>query len=123
MQEIKKDKREDLFAATPPLEAKKMLFLAFLASVPGACWDFGEVVRAYIRATARRRVCVESSSEEFEEGRCGLLKKAPYWARDAAHNPKSKLAEMMTEAGFRQGSFSVCVFYRDQKKRQGGGAR
>ena len=25
-QEIKKDKREDLFAATPPLEAKKMIF-------------------------------------------------------------------------------------------------
>ena len=25
-QEIKRDKRDDLFAATPPLEAKKMLF-------------------------------------------------------------------------------------------------
>ena len=43
--ETKKDKREDLFAATPPLEAKKMLF-SLLASVPGMCLDFGDVARA-----------------------------------------------------------------------------
>ena len=56
--EIKKDKREDLFAATPPLEAKKMLF-SLWASIPGMCLDFGDVVRAYFHAKARRRVYVE----------------------------------------------------------------
>ena len=65
--EIKKDKREDLLAATPPLEAKKMLFSSW-ASVPGMCLDFGDVVRAYLHARARRKVCVELSKEDFEEG-------------------------------------------------------
>ncbi len=37
--ETKKDKREDLFAAPPPLEAKKMLF-SLCASVPRMCLDF-----------------------------------------------------------------------------------
>ena len=36
-----RDKREDLFAATPPLEAKKMVF-SLWASVPGLCLDFGD---------------------------------------------------------------------------------
>ncbi len=83
--EIKKDKREDLFAATPPLEAKKMLF-SLWASVPGVCLDFRDVVRAYFRAEARRRVCVELSNEDFEEGTCGLLKKAMHGTRDATQN-------------------------------------
>ncbi len=55
--EIKKGKREDLFAATPPLEAKKVLFLLF-ASVPETCLYFADVARAYFRARARRNVCV-----------------------------------------------------------------
>ncbi len=43
--ETKKDKREDLLTATPPLEAKKALFSSF-ASLPGLCLDFIDVVRA-----------------------------------------------------------------------------
>ena len=85
MKEIKKDKREDLFAATPPLEAKKMLF-SLWASVPGMCLDFGDVVRAYLHARARRKVYVELSKEDYEEGKCGLLRKAMYGTRDAAQN-------------------------------------
>ncbi len=45
---------------------------------------FGDVVRAYVHARARRRVCVELSKEDCEEGKSGLLKKAMYCARDAA---------------------------------------
>ncbi len=37
--EIKRDKWEDLLAATPPLEAKKALLLLF-ASMPEMCVDF-----------------------------------------------------------------------------------
>ena len=39
-QEIKRDKREDLFAATPPLEAKKILFS--LAVTEGIGWRKSE---------------------------------------------------------------------------------
>ncbi len=65
VKEIKKDKREGLFAAMPPLEAKKMLF-SLWASVPGVwCLDIGDVVGAYFHARARRRECVELLNEDF----------------------------------------------------------
>ena len=59
--EIKKDKREDLFAATPPLEAKRVLF-SLLASMPEMRLDFIDVVRAYFQAKARRDVYVDLGS-------------------------------------------------------------
>ena len=42
------------------------------------------MVRAYFHARARRKVYMELSKEDFEEGKCGLLKKAMYGTRDAA---------------------------------------
>ncbi len=66
-----------MFAATLPLEAKKMLF-SLRASVPGMCLDFGGVGRAYFHTRARIIACKELSKEDFEEGKRGLLKKATY---------------------------------------------
>ncbi len=43
--EIQNDEREDLFAAIPPLSAKKALS-SYLASMPEMCLDFADVVRA-----------------------------------------------------------------------------
>ena len=43
------------------------------------------------------------SKEDFEEGKCGLLKKAMYGTRDAAQKWELEHTEMMTEAGFKQG--------------------
>ena len=64
-QEINDKKREDLFAATPPLEAKKLLFsMAMTAGVGyelghrhnGHKLEFIDVRRAYLHAKARRIV-------------------------------------------------------------------
>ncbi len=71
--EIKRDKREDLFAATPPLEANKVLFSLF-TSMPEICLDFIDVVRAYFHAKASRDVCVELPKEDHHEEMCGKLK-------------------------------------------------
>jgi hypothetical protein len=109
--EIKRDKRKDLFAATPPLEAKKMLF-SLLASMPGSRLNFGDVVRAYFHAKARRKVYVDLPAEDFEEGVRGRLRKAMCGARDAAQNWEMECAEMMLEAKFEKGAYSACVFYR-----------
>ncbi len=76
--EIEKDKREDLFAATPPLEAKKVLFSLF-ASLPGWCLDFIDVVRAYFHTKARRRVHADLPEEDHQDGMRGR------GARYAAH--------------------------------------
>ncbi len=42
--------------------------------------------------------------------------KAMYGTRDAAQNWEMEYTEMLPEAGFRQGSYSSCVFYHGQKK-------
>ena len=113
--EIKHDKREDLFAATPPLEAKKILF-SLWASMENQCLDFIDVVRAYFHAKARREVYVDLSAEDYVEGMCGLLKKAMYGTRDAAQNWEAEYTEMMVEAGFTQGKHSACVFHHKERK-------
>ncbi len=95
--EFKKDKREDLFAATPSLEAKKMLF-SLWASIPGMRLDFGDVARAYFHAKAKRKVYVDLSAPEFEEGKRGLLKKATCGTRAAAQNWEMEYTEMMVDA-------------------------
>ena len=70
-QEVKTDKREDLFAATPPLEAKKML-LAIVVSQWGMKHgrrmklDFIDVRRAYFHAKARRDVFFKLPGEDHE---------------------------------------------------------
>ncbi len=94
------------------------MLVSLWASMPGICLDFGDVVRAYLHARARRRVCVELSKEDFEEGRRGLPKKTVCGTRDAAQNWEMEYAEMMADAGFRQGSYSACVFYNEDKERQ-----
>ncbi len=67
---IKKEKREDLFAATPPQEEKKVLCSPF-ASMPGMCLDFTDGMRAYFHAKARRDVYVELPKEDHQEETCG----------------------------------------------------
>ncbi len=83
--------------------------------MPVLCSDFGDVVRAYFHARARRKVYVELSKEDFEEGKCALLRKATYGTRDAAQNWEMEYTEMLLEAVFIQGSYSSCVFYHEQK--------
>ncbi len=70
-QEIKVDKREDLFAATPPLEAKKILFSMAVTEGIGfkRVWrsagmklDSMDVRRAYFHAKARRQVYVRCAA-------------------------------------------------------------
>ena len=94
-QEIKLDKREDVFAATPPLEAKKMLFsMAVTEGIgfkegqrgDGMCIDFIDIRRAYFHAEALREVYIALPPEDASDGMCGKLNKSLYGTRDAAQN-------------------------------------
>jgi len=104
--EIKTDKRTDLFAATPPLEAKKILFS--LATTEGYGYldgqrqsgmklDFIDISRAYFQAAAIRDVYVELPDEDAEPGMCGKLIKSMYGTRDAAQNWGEEYAKFMVE--------------------------
>ncbi len=102
-----------MFVATPPLEAKKILF-SLWSSQEGLCLEFIDVARAYFHAGARRLTYVDLPEEDSEEGTRGLLRKAMYGTCDAAQNGKMEHAEIL-EAGFRQGASSACTFYHEQK--------
>ena len=93
--EIKLDNRMDLFAATPPLEAKKILFSLAVADgigyseghrKDGMKIDFIDISRAYFQADALRDVYVQLPDEDAEPGMCGKLVKSMYGTRDAAQN-------------------------------------
>ena len=83
--EIKMDKREDLFAATPPLEAKKLLLHAAVTEGigfergrrgGGMKIEFIDIRKAYFHSEARRAVYLQLPEEDYEEGLCGKSEKA-----------------------------------------------
>ena len=108
-QEINTYKKENLFAATPPLEAKKMLMsLAVTEGVGykqghkelGMKLDFIDVRRAYFHAKARREIYVTLPAEDAAPGKCGRLVKAMYGTRDAAQNWEFASCEELENSAF-----------------------
>ena len=123
-QEINDHKREDLFAATPPLESKKMLLsLAVTEGIGfqrgcksrGHKLDFIDVRRAYFHALARRLVYVKLPSEDAEPGMCGKLSKALYGTRDAAQNWEHAYTEFLEGIGFVTGVATPCMFWNEAR--------
>ena len=121
-QEVKLDKCQDLFAGTPPLEAKKILMsLATTQGIgfgsgPHLKLDFIDVSRAYFHAAARRDVYVKLPQEDQEPGMVGKLLKAMYGTRDAAQNWECEYREFMLEsAGFQSCMSSPCMFWHQDR--------
>ena len=74
-----------LFAATPPLEAKKVLFSMAMTNAESReehvkKLAFFDVSRAYFYAPATRSVFTKLPDEDAEEGMCGRRKKSMYGA-------------------------------------------
>lgn len=118
--EIKRSVNLDLFAATPPWEAKKLLF--GLAVTKGAGWfcdkksghktDFIDIRCAYFHAAARRPVYVQLPPEDYSPGQCGRLIKSMYGTRDAAQNSEIEYTEFLNGIGFTVSSSVGCMFSR-----------
>ena len=117
--EIKMDKRLDLFAATPPLAAKKTLFSAAVTDGIGYSQghmdsgmeiDSVDISRALFQADAIPEVYVELSGENHGHGMCGKLTKSMYGTRDAAQNWGLAYTQFMTDSGFVREPSSPCVF-------------
>ena len=125
-QELKKHTwHDDLFAATPPLEAKKLLFSMAVTEgygfkegrrEYGHKIDFIDVRRAYFHAKSRRRVFVKLPDEDSEQGKCGLLLKSMYGTRDAAQNWEVEYSEFMAGIGFERGIAVPCLFNHVDRK-------
>ena len=115
--EIKTDGRPDLFAATPPLEALKVVLSMLTSGNKGEKLMVNDVSRAYFCAPARRQVFVELPSEDKSDGEdmVGELSYSMYGTRDAAQNWGEECASTMQKLGFRRGKASPCTFYHPSR--------
>ena len=114
--EIAKDKRDDLFAATPPLESLKAI-LSICASHQVGSGPYRvmaiDVKRAYFYAPATRPIFVHIPAEDREPGdekMVGQLNLSLYGTRDAALNWTKTYTQFMLECGFEVGRGSPCNF-------------
>ncbi len=122
--EIKRNKRDDLFAATPPLESLRMI-LSVCASNQYAQNDADnfvvmsiDVKRAYFYAPTTRPIYIRIPDEDHEEGdehRVGLLNLSLYGTRDAAMNWASTYTKFLESHGFKTGHGSPCNFCHEER--------
>jgi len=122
--EFKCDKREDLFAATPPVEAKKLLLALAMTEgygydakgrSPELKLDFIDVRRAFFHAPCRREVYVDLPAEDQEPGMCGKLVMAMYGTRDAPQNWEFEYTDFMNGLGFVSGKSTPCLFFHEPR--------
>ena len=120
--EFKTNNTMAMFAATPPLEAKKFLF-SKAATSRGSSSPRGEyklvfidIKRAYMYAPETREVYVDLPEQDSEPGMCGLLNKSMYGTRGAAQSWETWYSTIfVNELGFKQGVASVCCFYHEER--------
>ena len=112
---------DGLFAATPPLEALRLL-LSEAATVrdgadsPEKVVMINDVARAFFEAPVRRTVCVKlpleaTGQEGGGEDMVGLLQMSLYGTRDAAANFQEEVRKVMLGAGFTQSAYSPSVYW------------
>ena len=114
--ELKLDNRLDLFAATPPLEALRII-CAMCANNQARQDPFRimsvDVRRAYFYAKVTRPVYIEIPVEDRQPGDETMIAKlnlSLYGTRDAAQNWAAEYTGYMTTLGFDVGTATPCSF-------------
>ena len=118
--EIATEKRDDLFAATPPLESMRMI-ISICASRQRASDRSkrfvimtNDVKRAYFEAPASRPIYIRIPDEDWEEGdegRVAKLNLSLYGTRDAALNWTNAYTTFLQKIGSTKGLASPCNFH------------
>ena len=111
--EINRKKRLDLFSATPPLEAFKILLAKCALGGKKSRLAVIDIKRAYFYAPATRPIFVEIPEEdraEGDEGKVGRLMLSLYGTRDAAQNLCTTYTQFLLELGFTRGLAPPCDF-------------
>ena len=123
---------EGLFAATPPLEALRLLLSWAATGGTSPQGDpasgggersilIADVSRAFFEAPAKRDICVELPEEALTEGETtqdtvGKLLASLYGTRDASANWQEEVAKCMAEWGFITGKYNPCMYRHPSKQ-------
>jgi hypothetical protein len=115
--------REDLFAAMPPLEAKKALFRMAATRMKGNFTRkarkmklmFIDVRKAHLNAACDKPHTYVKLPEEAgaPPGICGRLLRWLYGMRGAAQGWEKEFGEKLVSIGFTQGKSTPVAFYRE----------
>ena len=118
--------REDLFAAMPPLECKKLLFKKAFADnarrrregKKGVKLMFIDVRKAHLYGEVPDDVYayIELPGEAGKQGRCGRLKKWLYGMRPAAGAWEKHFSTRLGQMGFVKGRAAPTVFYNRERE-------
>lgn len=116
--EINTHKRDDLFAATPPLEALKIILSMTSSCNNGEVVMINDISRAFFHAKAKREVYVQLPNEDktsSKEPMCGKFNYSMYGTRDAAQNWHEEYSQKPIENGFEQGKATPCIFFHKER--------
>jgi len=112
--------REDLFAATPPLTASRMLLSAVASRGRKGPGNHRvmllDVKKAFLYGELKRSVYIELPAEDdmSKSGRyVGKLKKAMYGLRDAPQVWQGEVKKAMESLGFHTSASTPCVYYNE----------
>ena len=110
---------DSLYAATPPLEALRLIMSrAATSNNKPRELTINDVRRAYFYAQATRELYVELSAEDSEYGRgdkVGRLRLCLYGTRDAALNWQDTLSGHLINIGYKRGRGFSSVFVHEEK--------
>ena len=117
---LSKDTCGELFAATPPLEALRLIVSESTTGAEDKFVMISDVSRAYMYAKCDRELYVEIPEEDkTEEDRIndnvGKVEKAMYGTRPAAQLWQNEYTETLTENEFQVGKATPCIFRHDKR--------
>jgi hypothetical protein len=111
VKEIATYKSDDFFAATPPLEALRLLLSLAASSGKDIKIEVLDARKAHLHAFAERVVFTQLPPEVAEPGYCARLVRCLYGTRDAPKRWEAFLAEQLVAIGFARGRASPCCYY------------
>ena len=110
--------REDLFAATPPLELKRVLLSKAVEKGPRGVRKllFVDATKAHLNPKCQGDGFIQLPKEAGEaKGKCGKLVHWLNGFRPAAQPWENYYAKKFVEAGFEQGVASLVAFYHRER--------
>ena len=113
-QEVNLHADDSFYAATPPLEAKRLLFSQFASRCKheDLQLSFVDVRKAYFYGVPERKIYVRLPPElGLGKGTVGKLVRCMYGTRDAGAIWESCYAKCLVDLGFTQGVASPCCFH------------